>query len=54
MIKINQNIISNDSKTYFIADIAANFDGDIESKGLKYWVYKKNINTLKYINYTKQ
>ena len=34
MIKINQNIISNDSKTYFIVDIAANFDGDIESKGL--------------------
>ena len=30
MIKINNNIISHDSHVYFIADIAANHDGDIE------------------------
>ena len=30
MIKINNNIISNDSQVYFIADIAANHDGDRE------------------------
>ena len=29
-IKINKNIISNKSQTYFIADIAANHDGNIE------------------------
>ena len=28
-IKIGKNIISNKSKTYFIADIAANHDGKI-------------------------
>jgi sialic acid synthase SpsE len=30
MIKINNNIISHDSQVYFIADIAANHDGDRE------------------------
>ena len=30
MIKINNNIISKDSQVYFIADIAANHDGDIQ------------------------
>ena len=30
IIKINDDIISKNSKTYFIADIAANHDGDIE------------------------
>jgi N-acetylneuraminate synthase len=52
MIKINQNIISNDSKTYFIADIAANFDGDIErAKDLIYLAAEAGADAAKFQNF---
>ena len=52
MIKINQNIISKDSKTYFIADIAANFDGDIErAKDLIYLAAEAGADAAKFQNF---
>jgi len=52
MIKINQNTISNDSKTYFIADIAANFDGDIErAKDLIYLASEAGADAAKFQNF---
>jgi N-acetylneuraminate synthase len=52
MIKINQNIISNDSKIYFIADIAANFDGDIErAKDLIYLAAEAGADAAKFQNF---
>ena len=52
MIKINQNIISNNSKTYFIADIAANFDGDIErAKDLIYLAADAGADAAKFQNF---
>jgi len=52
MIKINQNIISNNSKTYFIADIAANFDGDIaRAKDLIYLAAEAGADAAKFQNF---
>ena len=52
MIKINKNIISNNSKTYFIADIAANFDGDIaRAKDLIYLAAEAGANAAKFQNF---
>ncbi len=52
MFKINQNTISNDSKTYFIADIAANFDGDIErAKDLIYLAAEAGADAAKFQNF---
>jgi sialic acid synthase SpsE len=52
VIKINKNIISNDSKTYFIADIAANFDGDIErAKDLIYLAADSGADAAKFQNF---
>jgi sialic acid synthase SpsE len=52
MFKINQSIISNDSKTYFIADIAANFDGDIErAKDLIYLAAEAGADAAKFQNF---
>ncbi|MDB0053293.1 N-acetylneuraminate synthase family protein [Alphaproteobacteria bacterium] len=49
MIKINKNIISNNSKTYFIADIAANHDGDINrAKDLIYLCAKAGADAAKF------
>ena len=52
MFKINGNIISNDSKTYFIADIAANHDGDLErAKKLIYLAAESGANAAKFQNF---
>ena len=52
MFKINQNIISNSSSTYFIADIAANFDGDIErAKDLIYLAAEAGADAAKFQNF---
>jgi len=52
MIKINKNTISNNSKTYFIADIAANFDGDIvRAKDLIYKAAEAGANAAKFQNF---
>jgi sialic acid synthase SpsE len=49
MIKINNNVISNNSKTYFIADIAANHDGDLErAKDLIYLVAEAGADAAKF------
>ena len=52
MIKINNNIISNEAPTYFIADIAANFDGDIErAKDLIYLAADAGADAAKFQNF---
>ena len=52
MFKINQNTISNNSNTYFIADIAANFDGDIErAKDLIYLAAEAGADAAKFQNF---
>jgi sialic acid synthase SpsE len=52
MFKINNTIISNDDPTYFIADIAANFDGDIErAKDLIYLAADAGANAAKFQNF---
>jgi sialic acid synthase SpsE len=52
MIKINENIITNDSKTYFIADVAANFDGDLErAKDLIYLAADAGADAAKFQNF---
>jgi len=52
MFKINQNTISNSSNTYFIADIAANFDGDIErAKDLIYLAAEAGADAAKFQNF---
>jgi sialic acid synthase SpsE len=52
MFKINKNTISNDSSTYFIADIAANFDGDIErAKDLIYLAAEAGADAAKFQNF---
>jgi len=52
MININKNTISNNSKTYFIADIAANFDGDIvRAKDLIYKAAEAGANAAKFQNF---
>jgi len=52
MIKINKNTIANDSKTYFIADIAANFDGDLErAKDLIYLAADAGADAAKFQNF---
>lgn len=52
MIKINKNIISNNSKTYFIADIAANFDGDLgRAKDLIYLAAEAGADAAKFQNF---
>lgn len=52
MIKINKNIITNDSKTYFIADVAANFDGDLErAKDLIYLAAEAGADAAKFQNF---
>ena len=52
MFKINQNLISNNSNTYFIADIAANFDGDIErAKDLIYLAAESGADAAKFQNF---
>ena len=49
MIKINNNIISKDSQVYFIADIAANHDGDIQrAKNLIVLAKKSGANAVKF------
>jgi N-acetylneuraminate synthase len=43
-IVINKNIISNNSPTYFIADIAANHDGNLtRAKKLIYLAKEANL-----------
>lgn len=52
MISINENIITNDSETYFIADIAANFDGDLErAKDLIYLAAEAGADAAKFQNF---
>jgi len=52
MFTINKNTISSDSSTYFIADIAANFDGDIErAKDLIYLAAEAGANAAKFQNF---
>ena len=52
MFKINHNEISNSSNTYFIADIAANFDGDIErAKDLIYLAAEAGADAAKFQNF---
>lgn len=49
---IGKNIISNSSKTYFIADIAANHDGKIErAKKLIYLAAEAGANAAKFQNF---
>jgi N-acetylneuraminate synthase len=49
---IGKNIISNSSKTYFIADIAANHDGKIErAKKLIYLAAEAGANAVKFQNF---
>jgi len=51
-IKINNSIISNNTKTYFIADIAANHDGSIErAKKLIRLAAKAGANAAKFQNF---
>ena len=53
MIKINDNIISNDSDTYFIADIAANHDGSIEkAKELIYLCAEAGADAAKFQHFS--
>jgi N-acetylneuraminate synthase len=53
MIKINDNIISNDSDTYFIADIAANHDNDIErAKDLIYLCAESGADAAKFQHFS--
>ncbi len=48
-IKIGKSIISNDSATYFIADIAANHNGDLErAKDLIYMVKEAGADAAKF------
>lgn len=52
MLKINNNIISNNSPTYFIADVAANFDGDIErAKELIFLASEAGADAAKFQNF---
>ena len=52
---IGKNIISNSSKTYFIADIAANHDGKIErAKKLIYLAAEAGANAAKFQNFCAQ
>ena len=52
---IGKNIISNSSKTYFIADIAANHDGKIErAKKLIYLAAESGANAAKFQNFSAQ
>ena len=52
---IGKNIISNSSKTYFIADIAANHDGKIErAKKLIYLAADAGANAAKFQNFSAQ
>jgi len=52
MIKINQNEISINSKAYFIADIAANFDGSLErAKDLIYLAAESGADAAKFQNF---
>lgn len=47
--KIGNNLINKDSKTYFIADIAANHDGDLEkAKDLIYMVKEAGADAAKF------
>lgn len=49
MFKINNNIINKSSKTYFIADIAANHDGDLEkAKDLIYLAKESGADAAKF------
>lgn len=51
-IKIGNNIISNNSATYFIADIAANWDGSLErAKKLIFLAAKAGANAAKFQNF---
>ena len=53
MIEINDNIISNDSDTYFIADIAANHDGSIEkAKELIYLCAEAGADAAKFQHFS--
>ena len=48
-IKINDKLIRNDGETYFIADIAANHDGDIErAKDLIFLSAEAGANAAKF------
>lgn len=52
MFKINNNIISKDSLTYFIADIAANHDGSLaRAKELIYLAAESGANAAKFQNF---
>ena len=49
IMKIDNKIISNNSNTYFIADIAANHDGDIErAKDLIYLAAESGADAAKF------
>jgi len=53
MFKIEDTIISNDAPTYFIADIAANHDGDLEkAKELIYLCAEAGSNAAKFQHFT--
>ena len=52
---IGNNLISNSSKTYFIADIAANHDGQIErAKKLITLAAEAGANAAKFQNFSPQ
>ena len=52
-MKIDNKIINNDSKTYFIADIAANHDGDLErAKDLIYLAADAGADAAKFQHFT--
>ena len=51
-IRIGENIISKDSKTYFIADIAANHDGKLSrAKKLIFLAAKSGADAAKFQNF---
>lgn len=51
-IKINDSVVSHDSPTYFIADVAANHDGDLEkAKDLIYAVAEAGGDAAKFQNF---
>jgi sialic acid synthase SpsE len=52
-IKIENKIIGNDQSTYFIADIAANHDGDLErAKDLIYLSAEAGADAAKFQHFT--
>ena len=51
-IKVGKSLITNNSETYFIADIAANWDGDIKrAKKLIKLAAKAGANAAKFQNF---